>query len=80
MLSTIFILDKIGCIAGVIGAILVAKIKKNGYLWFMLCNLAFGILGYMQDNWGLVVVSIVMFVIDVWAYFKWKGEEIATGK
>ncbi len=77
MLDVIFLLDKVGGISGVLGAVLVGQIKKSGYLWFMVCNLAFGTMGYLQGSWGLIIVSVVSFVIDVYFYYKWKERDDA---
>ncbi len=65
------VLDIIGCMSGIYGAILVGQINKYGYVGFMLCNLAYGTLGLIEGHYGLVGVSIVMFIIDCYYYIKW---------
>lgn len=67
-------LDIIGAISGIIGAILVMHLKKNGYICFGICNIAYGTLGFIEGHYGLVIVSIVMFIIDVIGYIKWYRE------
>ncbi len=67
----LILLDIIGCCTGILGAILVGRLNKYGYVGFMVCNTAYFILGLLQGYYGLVLVSIVMFIIDVYYYKKW---------
>lgn len=71
----LIILDVIGCISGIIGAILVGRVNKLGYIFFMSCNTAYFALGLLQGYYGLVLVSVVMFGIDVYYYIKWKHRD-----
>ena len=66
------VLDILGSITGILGAILVGKKKYQGYALFLLCNLCYGILGYIEGHIGLVCVSIVMALIDIYYWRQWK--------
>lgn len=71
MFSLLQLLDIVGSTSGIIGATLVMKMNRYGYLSLIVCNLSYGILGYMQHNYGLVLVSIVMFIIDILGWIEW---------
>ncbi len=73
-MNIIMILDILGCISGILGAILVGRINKTGYLAFMSCNISYGTLGIIQGYWGLLLVSIVMFIIDIYYYYRWSRD------
>jgi nicotinamide riboside transporter PnuC len=70
----IHLIDIFGALCGIFGAIFVGQLKSKGYVLFMLCNISYFTLGLMQGFYGLVVVSVVMFVIDVIYFIKWKKE------
>lgn len=64
-------LDLMGFIAGCWGVILVGNINRWGYALLFLCNIGYGGLGYIQGNWGLFGVSIVMGLLDIKYFIKW---------
>ncbi len=65
-------LDILGCTCGIIGAILCGRLNRIGYIFFMGCNTAYMLLGYMQGNYGLMIVSIFLMYIDIHYFIKWK--------
>lgn len=65
------LLDLIGATTGILGAILVGLLHWSGYVLFMVCNGCYGVLGGLQKNWGLVALSIILFIIDIYFFLAW---------
>ena len=63
--------DITGLIFGVIGAILLGKKNRLGFLGFIVGSLAHGILGAMTSNYGLMFTCIIFILIDIYYYIKW---------
>jgi len=65
------ILDAIGFLFGVAGAIAVGNLNRIGFLFFIVGSLAHGSMGYMQGNYGLTSTAFIFILIDIYYYIKW---------
>ena len=64
-------LDILGLIFGVIGAILVGRVDRRGFLGFILGSTFHGILGLLQANYGLMLTCSLFILIDIYYYREW---------
>lgn len=73
-------LDILGFIFGVLGAILVGRLDRRGFLAFIMGSLSHGTLGLLQGNVGLALTSAVFICIDIFYFRKWKGHSPISTK
>ncbi len=66
------ILGWIGNIGFVLGAILIAKKNKFGLLCNVLANILYLIIGILTTLSSLLGISIILIVINIIGYFKWR--------
>lgn len=66
------ILDIIGMIGGLTGAILIGQLNRNGFLAFIIGSSAHGTMGYIQGNYGLTFLCLSFILIDIYYYIKWR--------
>ena len=74
-MTLLIILDALGFIFGVSGAILVGNLNRKGFLAFIFGSLAHGVMGAMQGNWGLATTCFIFIFIDVYYYIRWGKRE-----
>jgi|DEB0MinimDraft_10_1074344.scaffolds.fasta_scaffold01596_9 nicotinamide riboside transporter PnuC len=72
---TLLILDILGLIFGVTGAVLVGNLNRYGFLCFFLGSTFHGSLGYLQSNYGLMLTCVIFICIDIYYFIKWKNNE-----
>lgn len=65
------ILDTLGLIFGIAGAILVGQLYAIGFLSFIVGSLNHGILGYRNENYGLTLTCLLFILIDIYYYIQW---------
>lgn len=71
-MTILALLDIIGATTGISGAILVGKKHYLGYALFAISNTCYGILGIIEGHIGLLALSTVAIVIDIYFWRKWK--------
>lgn len=69
------ILDILGFIFGVAGAILVGRINRWGLICFIIGSTAHGLMGSIQGTPGLVLTCTVFIIIDLYYFKKWSERE-----
>lgn len=65
------ILDVLGFIFGVAGAILVGRINRWGLICFIIGSSAHGLMGILQSTYGLVTTCVVFIIIDIYYFIQW---------
>lgn len=65
------IMDSIVFIFGVLGAVLVGRKNRIGFLMFVLHSIAAATVGIYTGMYGLVGVSIVFVAIDLYYFRQW---------
>lgn len=71
----IVVLDIIGFITGVAGAIMVGRHNRYGFLLFVLSSASHGSMGGLTGRYGLMAMAAVFIVIDIYYFRKWKANE-----
>ena len=66
------ILDSLVLVFGLLGAILIAKQNRLGFICFIIHSFSWGILSYLDANIGAVLTCIAFIVIDIWGYWRWR--------
>jgi len=62
------ILEKVGAVSGIIGALLIASntiYTKWGFIMFMISGVALGIMGYRQKMYHFVTMQMIFQVINI---------------
>jgi len=67
------VLDILGFIGGVSGALLVTFLNKWGFICFIVGSGGHGYLGFIQKNYGLAAMAVIFIIIDIFAFAKWSG-------
>ena len=75
-LDILTMLDIIGLLFGVMGAIGVGRLNRNGFLFFIVGSIGHGILGYIQTNYGLMTTCLIFICIDIYFYIKWGKRDV----
>lgn len=69
------LLDVLGFLFGVFGAILVTYKNKYGFISFIVSSAIYAIIGVVTGLIGLASCSVVFIVIDIYAFIKWTKQE-----
>jgi len=70
------ILDILVFIFGVAGALLLIYKNKLGFLSFIIHSIIWGIMSYIDGNYGALATCVVFIVIDSFGYWKWRVEHV----
>jgi len=68
-------LDYTGLTFGLIGAILIGRKMKEGFLAFIIASTSYLLMGYLLGTIGLTLQSLMFIIIDVYYYRRWKRDE-----
>lgn len=75
----LIILDILGFVFGVTGALMVGQLNRMGFILFILGSTSHGVLGLLQGNYGLLTTCLTFIAIDIYYYRKWgKNEQNKT--
>jgi nicotinamide riboside transporter PnuC len=67
------IIDTLGVIFSLIGAILIVKKLWYGYIFWCISNICWVIIGISVEAWGQVFTFGIMFmIINIWGIYEWK--------
>lgn len=58
------------------GAILLARLKRIGWVFHMLGNVMYFIQGIMLGLYSLTILSFVLFIVDAYGFKKWGKKNV----
>lgn len=68
------VLDILGMIFGVSGAILVGNKDYRGFMLFLIGSISHGIMGALTGSYGLMTTCIIFGIIDIYYFIRWREE------
>lgn len=68
-------MDWVACLLEICGAWLIGNKKKSGFIVFMIGNCFWFASGNKNNLGGLMMVSMVFFLINVRNWLKWRNEK-----
>ena len=69
-------LDYTGLTFGILGAILIGKKMKEGFLAFIIASTSYTIMGLLLGTHGLAIQSMIFVIIDIYYYWRWRSDEL----
>jgi hypothetical protein len=70
------LIGAISLVATIIGLYLITEKKSSGFIYYTVSVSAQAILFIFQHNWLLVINMIILIISNVFAFIKWKREEV----
>lgn len=68
------ILEWTGSVLGLVGAILLTKKQKFGFIIFSVFNLLWFSLGIYRNEYGMAFLMMAYLVVNLYGYVKWARE------
>ena len=65
-------LDWIATVLSLIGAFLVARKRVEGFVVWMPAAILWILIGIQKQTYGLAILNIVYFLMDIYAIYNWK--------
>lgn len=58
-------------VTALIGAFLIAKKQKAGFLVYFITELCYAALGYTTEQYGLIAIAGVYLTMNMYSYVQW---------
>ena len=70
-MTILFIINIISVILCTLGALCIAHKSKAGFVIYFGVELCMMYIGYSTQQYGLIVMAVIYFVMNIYSYLKW---------